>query len=295
VLTFLTGVVGISFAAIFVRMALPAPPLTTGFYRMLFATLLAGAWLWLRPTRTPVSRRAALLAAASGVCFGTDIGLWHSSLVHTSVALSTLLVNITPILVGLFSVLVWREKLQQSFVAGTLIALLGTFVLLGAPSEADEPWGATLALAASLFYAGYLLLMKLARSDAPALPSFVIMSSTATLTLGSYTWLAGDAFSGFPARSWAAMFAAAVVSQLCGVMGILWALRWLPATLASVALLAQPVGTALLGWLLLDESLTWIQLAGGAAVLSGILLASRSSASPASPGQSRKGRSFHHG
>lgn len=39
------GIAGISFAAIFVRLALPAPPVVTAFYRMLFASALVGAWL----------------------------------------------------------------------------------------------------------------------------------------------------------------------------------------------------------------------------------------------------------
>jgi drug/metabolite transporter (DMT)-like permease len=54
-----------------------------------------------------------------------------------------------------------------------------------------------------------------------------------------------------------------------------WALRYLPATLASVALLAQPVGTALLGWWILGEPLSAPQTAGGAAVLAGIALAAQ--------------------
>jgi drug/metabolite transporter (DMT)-like permease len=45
-------------------------------------------------------------------------------------------------------------------------------------------------------------------------------------------------------------------------MGIVWSLRFLPTTLASVALLAQPLGTALLGWWLLGERLGPLHAAG---------------------------------
>jgi drug/metabolite transporter (DMT)-like permease len=44
-----------------------------------------------------------------------------------------------------------------------------------------------------------------------------------------------------------------------------------------VALLAQPVGTAVLGWVLLGEAIGPLQGAGGVAVLAGILLAAQSS------------------
>jgi drug/metabolite transporter (DMT)-like permease len=59
------------------------------------------------------------------------------------------------------------------------------------------------------------------------------------------------------------------------VLGIVWALRWLRTSFASVALLAQPVGTALLGWWILAEPIGPLQAVGGLAVLAGIFLASQ--------------------
>jgi drug/metabolite transporter (DMT)-like permease len=61
---------------------------------------------------------------------------------------------------------------------------------------------------------------------------------------------------------------------------------------ASVVLLAQPVGTALLGWWLLDEALMPLQLLGGVIVLAGIGLASRATATPA---QESNGGDSHQG
>lgn len=98
-------------------------------------------------------------------------------------------------------------------------------------------------------------------------------STSAAVVMGCYAWIGNLAFTGHPATSWAAIFAMAIVSQLGGVFGIVWALRDLPATVASVTLLAQPVGTALLGWWILGEAMTDIQMAGGLAVLVGIALA----------------------
>jgi drug/metabolite transporter (DMT)-like permease len=274
-------VLGISFAALFVRWALPAPPVVTGFYRMLFASGIVGAWLV--ATRRPVvwRGRAAFYATCSGLCFGTDLALWHTSIVHTSVALSTLLVNTTPVYVGLYAILVLRESLDRRFTTGAGLALLGTVVLLGVPEEGPgQLTGAALALFAAVFYAGYLLLMRAARQGGvDAVSALFLMTTSATVALGGYAWLGGDAFAGFPTSSWLAMLGAATVTQIGGVMGIIWTLRFLPATIASVALLAQPVGTAILGWLLLGEAIGPVQMAGGATVLAGILLASRSGVS----------------
>ena len=274
----LTSLLGISFAALFVRWALPAPPIVTGFYRMLFASGVLAAFFLV--TRRPVALRgrAALYAAASGLCFGTDLALWHTAIVHTSVAVAPLLVNTTPVYVGLYVLVVRRQSLDRHFILGAGLALLGTATLLGVPTQnLDDLTGAALALAAALFYTAYLLLMRAAReAGIDTLSALALMTFSATAVLGAYGLVAGDAFRGFPTSSWAEMAGAAVLTQIGGVMGIIWALRFLPATLASVALLGQPVGTALLGWWLLGEVLGWAQLLGGATVLAGIAMASRS-------------------
>ncbi len=277
---FLTGVAGISFAAIFVRLALPAPPVVAGFHRMWIATAVLGGALGLRRGRRPPAR-GGLLAVAAGACFGTDLALWNTSIVRTSVATSTLLVNTTPILVGLFSVLVLRQRLGGGFAGGAALALAGAAVLVGLPAGAhDTLEGALPALGAAVFYSGYLLLMAAARRAVDTLPALFAASASASAVLGLYALLRSDPFAGFPASSWAAILGLALVSQLGGVLGIVWALRFLPATVASVGLLGQPVGTALLGWLLLGESIAPLQALGGCAVLGGIALCARTGLAP---------------
>jgi drug/metabolite transporter (DMT)-like permease len=280
---FLASLAGISFAAIFVRLALPAPPVVTGLYRMLFATLLLGAWLLFRRERPAFRPGAAAAALAAGACLGLDLAMWHTSIVLTSVAMATLLVNTTPLYVGLWAALVERVRFEARFLLGALLALAGTGLLLGFPRASGEDWrGAALALAAALCYAGYLLLVRAARREsgdgtgAGTVPLLFLTSASATATLAVAAGLRGDPFAGFPAHAWGAMLGAAVLSQLGGQMGVIWSLRWLPATVTSVALLAQPVGTALLGWWLLGEPIAAIEATGGAAVLAGIALASRS-------------------
>ena len=77
------------------------------------------------------------------------------------------------------------------------------------------------------------------------------------------------------------MLGAALLAQIGGVLGIVWALRWLRTPFAAVALLGQPVGTALLAWwLLFDEAIGALQAAGGAAVLAAIALASHDALDP---------------
>ena len=274
-LAFALGIGGISFAAIFVRLALPAPPVITAFYRLLIGTLLLTGWAVLRGQAWPRGQSLVLVLLA-GACFAADHTLWNSALVRTSVANATLLINTTPFYVGLFALFVLRERLSMSFLSAALLALSGTALLLGV-DRADERRidGDMLALAGAIFYAGYLLLMKEVRRGTSVVPALVAMGWGATAVLGITAVALDLPFQGFPARSWAAIAAAGIVSQIGGVLGIVWALRWLRASFASVALLAQPLGTAGLAWWILGEEITPLQAGGGLAVLAGIFLASR--------------------
>jgi len=215
-------------------------------------------------------------------------------------------VNTTPIPVGLWAAWVLREPPGRRFVAGAALALAGTAVLLGVDRGAEGRLaGDALALAAALFYAGYLIAMKGVRRELDALPALLAATAGATLATGAFAVVRGDPLAGFPASSWAAFAGAALVSQVGGVLAIAWGLGWLRTTFTSLALLVQPVGAAALAWWLLAEPLGPRQALGAAAVLAGIVLASRTALDPeARPipptgddaaAQSRKGGSAHQG
>jgi len=304
----LLGTLGIAFAAIFVRWALPAPPVVTTFYRIGFATAALLLWLGLRGRICWPGRRAALLAGAAGICFGADLALWTTALTLTSVANATLLVHTTPIFVGAYALLAGREKISARFAAGCAVALPGVALLLrgdaalaqreSAAVDSFAAWSAAeigdgLALAGAVFFSGYILLIRSARQGMSAPMAVALSGISATATAGFAALLRGDAFHGFPVQSWAAFAAAALISHLGGALGVVWALGQLRATFTSVALLAVPVFAALLGWLLLGEKPGPLQFLGGALVIAGIALASRGEA--AGEAQGLKPRSGHQG
>ncbi len=73
---------------------------------------------------------------------------------------------------------------------------------------------------------------------------------------------------------WLACVGLAVV-HVAGQGSIAWALGRLPASIASVVVLAQPVVAAVAGWILFHESLTPLQMAGGVLTLVGVVIAQR--------------------
>ncbi|MET0223632.1 MAG: DMT family transporter, partial [Terrimicrobium sp.] len=69
------------------------------------------------------------------------------------------------------------------------------------------------------------------------------------------------------AVDWIWLIGLAVISQVFGQTAIAHALGRIPPAQAAIGLLIQPVSTALFAWVLFHESLSGLQLFGGALVL----------------------------
>src|SRR6266516_7807089 len=85
-----TGVVAVSFSAIFIRLA-HAPPLAMAFWRNLIATALLApiALRRHRPELRALSRREVAVAVTYGVLLAGHFATWIPSLRYTTVAAST--------------------------------------------------------------------------------------------------------------------------------------------------------------------------------------------------------------
>jgi drug/metabolite transporter (DMT)-like permease len=290
-LCLLAGGCAIAFAPIFVRLS-DTGPLASAFWRTALATPLLWMWLWLSPSSRPsplsltVSQRngageghfGALILA--GLFFAADLGVWHFSIIYTSVANSTLLANLAPIFVTLAGWLIWKRRVTRTFLVGMFVAIAGMFVLVG-PNFAlggTRLLGDALGALTAVFYAGYMLSIKDAR-DARASTARLMAWSTAisAAALLPVALLAPQPFLPATAAGWLPLLGLAIVSQILGQGLIAYAFAHLPASLSSVSLLIQPVVAALAAWMIFAEPVGPMQFAGGAIVLAGIWLARKGS------------------
>lgn len=280
-LCLLAGGCAIAFAPILVRLS-DTGPVASAFWRTALASPLL--WLWLvRPASReaePVAiSRGALIAA--GLFFAADLGVWHWSIVYTSVANSTLLANLAPIFVTLAGWLFWRRSVTRVFLAGMVLAIGGMFVLVGPNFSAGGTrlLGDALGALTGVFYAGYMLAIKSARDAKASTVRLMAYSTTITaVVLLPVAYFSPQAMIPSHASGWWVLVGLAVVSQILGQGLIAYAFAHLPASLSSVSLLIQPVMATLFAWILFHEPVGAQQFIGGAVVLAGIWLARRGSA-----------------
>jgi drug/metabolite transporter (DMT)-like permease len=272
----LFGATCIALSPIFVRLS-ECGPTATAFWRVAIA--VPALWLpvvFLKSSAGSFPSRKMLLLAA-GMAFAGDLGFWHASIQHTSVANSTLLANLASIFVTLAAWIFLRQRPTAMFLAGLAAAIAGVAVLVNADLSTGL-LGDALGVVTAMFYAGYILAVKELRDRGETALRLMALSSTLTaLFLLPAALASGEQMLPATANGWWTLIGLALVSHAAGQGLIAYALAHLPAPFSSVSLLFQPVMAALFAWILLSEPLAAVQIIGGAVVLAGIYLAWRGS------------------
>ncbi len=280
-LCLLAGGCAIAFAPIFVRLA-DTGPVASAFWRCALAVPVLWSWVLLKKGNEENRERSVPIASlvAAGLFFASDLGVWHFSILYTSVANSTVLANLAPIFVTLAGWILWRRMVTRTFLIGMFVAIAGMFVLVGPNFAAGgRPLaGDALGALTAVFYAGYFLAIKIARDAGASTARLMAWSTTITaLVLLPVAAAFPQPFLPSSTAGWWVLVGLALVTQVLGQGLIAYAFAHLPASLSSVSLLIQPVMAALFAWLLFGEAIGAAQYLGGAIVLLGIWLARRGS------------------
>lgn len=270
----LLGGTALGLSPIFVRLS-DVGPVASAFWRLTLALPFLWFWAFAKgDTGAAGSKPMVGVALLAGGFFAADLGVWHWSIVYTTVANATLLANYTPVFVTLAGWFLFRQRVSVLFMAGMITALAGTTLLVGPSfSGGKHLAGDGLALLAAVFYAGYMLSIKRARDGYSTAMLMALSGTVSALILLPFALLSPQAMLPSGAAGWTVLLALALVSQVLGQSLIAYAFAHLSAALSSVGVLTQPVVAAALAWILFGESLNWPQLLGGALVLLGIFVA----------------------
>lgn len=267
------GACAIGFVPNLVRLA-DTGPAAAGFWRMFLALPLLLAMM-LRDGRGATLRpsNASLLA---GLFFAGDLAFWHYGIRYTSVANATVLANLSPVVVTAVAWFAFRERPGRVFLAGLALALAGAWTLAAGaqPGRPGALLGDLLSVTTAFWYALYFIAMRQARQgEGASRAMFWSSAATAPVLLALAVALGEPLAPGSPG-GWLACIGLAA-AHVAGQGSIAWALGRLPASTASVVVLAQPVVAAIVAFFLFHEALTGLQMLGGLVTLAGVVLAQR--------------------
>ena len=266
------GVLAVSAAAIFIRLA-EAPAVAVAFWRCALGAAVLLPPAVARRERFPKGREL-YVGVASGVALGAHFGFWISSLDYTSVAASVVLVSTQPVFVAILAYLLFGERTSLVSFAGILVALAGTAVIAGDGSVGSAALlGNALALVGAVTVAVYVMIGRSSRMGGiGVLPYSIVVYSAAALTLLVAALLFDARLWGYSGETWFWLWAITLGPQIMGHTLFNWALRYVEASIISGTILAEPVVSALLAWLVLSEKPGALTILGGTVVLAGLFL-----------------------
>ena len=280
-----TAIVAVSFASIFI-LACDAPPLTIALYRLLFTTLLILPFVLInkkiRDELLKIPRPTLVTMILIGVVLAAHFALWITSLTKTSVASSVILVTAHPIIVGPISHYFLKEKLSSinaigitASVGGVIILVLGNY---GFPSFAlDTLEGNILAMLGGVAAGFYILGGRKIRKTVSILSYVFVVYCVGTVTLFVICLMFNAPVYNLSLKDYQIILLMALVSGIFGHTLYNWTLEHIRASVASVFLLGEPIGSSLLAY-----AIPWIHqepsiytIIGGGIILLGICLTSR--------------------
>lgn len=273
------GAIAIGMSPLFVRFA-DVGPFASAFWRVALA--LPVLWLWhLHEDRThPPTTRTRGLASwpvmiPAGLFFAGDLIFWHLSILNTTIANATLFANCSAIIVAIGGWLILGERMTRTFVIGLAVALVGMPMVVGASYEVDPSHvlGDFYGLVTAFFFASYMLSVRSVRASiSPGTLMFRSGVITAIALLITALVMDDPLLPG-SLQGWLVLLGLALVSHAGGQGLLAYALGHVPAALGSLVILIEPLAAAILGWLILNEAVTPLQAAGGAVILTGIIIA----------------------
>ena len=291
------SVIAVSFAAIFI-VSCESPPLSIAFYRIAFTTLLITPFVLIhKKTRDELmglSSSTLLIMVIIGLILAAHFALWITSLSKTSVASSLILVTAHPIIVGPIAHYFLKERLSRANTIGIVFSIIGVIILVLGNYELSSMTleGNILAMLGGVAAGLYILGGRKTRKTVSVASYAFIVYAVCAVTLLAICFTFNAPVYNLGTRDYSIIFLMAIVSGIFGHTLYNWSLRYIRASVTSVSLLGEPIGSILLAFAVpwINQIPTAYTLIGGGIVLGGMYLTTRKSGFLAYEKESKKKR-----
>ena len=243
--------------------------LTILFFRFfLSAVILVGAFV-VRREAMPRGRVLLRLVGMGAFGYVGQAFCYLTALKFASAGLVALLLYLYPAFVAVLSVMVLREPMTRFKVTALCLALIGTALTVG--PGGGQGMGIFLGVSAAVIYSVYIIVGTSVVKEVTAVQSSTVIFASAGVMSGLLVVVKGMQM---PASlsGWWAIVSIVLLATVLPVVTFLAGLKRTGPTNAAMLSTLEPVVTVGLAALLLGETLKPVTMAGGALILSAVLL-----------------------
>ena len=249
-------------------------PVSSGelaLYRAVLAALLIGLFLAVTGQKIPFGkiRREVPLLLASGMAMGINWILLFEAYKYTTVSVATLSYYFAPVIVTLVSPLLFREKLTGKQILCFSMSTLGLVMItgIGELGGGNHLVGILFGLGAAVFYAAVVLLNKFIKNVAGIHRTFLQFLAAILILIPYVALTGGVTLGGVTASGWVNLLVVGLVHTGVTYCMYFSSLKELPGQKAAILSYIDPLVAVVVSVLVLKESMTLWQLAGGVLIL----------------------------
>ena len=225
-------------------------------------------------------RRAFLVLVGGGAFFAASAATAFAAIERTRLLDVTLITSLQPVLVIAFAVAFLGEKVTGKQAALPLVAVLGTIAVAVAASGSGT-WtlgGDLIAVVSLVLNAGWFLYGRLLRARF-AIDPFAVMLGVLAAAAVLLTPVALLINGNLHIRGEAFLYAACtMVTGTSAHVLMIWAHRYLPASVSAPLLLAEPPIVAVGAWIWFSESLGAVEIISSLVVVAALIAVTRTPA-----------------
>lgn len=239
-----------------------------------FAGAVAVLYGLLRYAGAPIrlKRRDRVFALALGIVQAVQSYFLYTSFEHIPVALTMIIFYVYPLLIGIFASAIGQERLTLPLWAGLVVAFLGLLLVFNVTGDGLNFTGALFAVLAAVAWSLVVVLASRLFSGGDSRPVTLHIQVAALVIFVLILLISGDVQLPQTARGWTGylllpLFYGVAITSFFAATAIIGSVR------GSLIMNFEPVATAILGYLILGQTLTPLQLLGGSFVIMALFAA----------------------
>ncbi|MDQ4120722.1 MAG: DMT family transporter [Acidobacteriota bacterium] len=244
--------------------------------RFAIASLILWSFVLLtRPHILSLNKWQILTCAILGI-FGYALftSFYFEALVFLSASLAVLLLYTFPVIVTIGAWILFKERISLAQILALPIVMLGLVLLLSGGTNVIAWQGVVLGLLSAIFYSAYVLASSRLLRSTNALAAGLYIMTFAALIMIFRSPPDVSRLVSYNASAWIAILGLALVSTVLAMILFLKGLEKLTNAEASMLSTIEPLTATILAAIVLGETLSPLQIAGGALVLAALVASS---------------------